>query len=256
MKKSNIISMMVMMVGIFSLVSCSEVEPLDPAIVVNPNPTNPNNPNNPGNPGTSTGDYWPAALNNQWVFERNGATQPPMKIVSINSIDGHTYYTFDPQSGTSAGGVTASAVTTRLRKTGADYYMRVEDFTTEPTATIPGSTTTGSETILLRDNLPVGGTWTTTYTQTTTYTNPVFPVVTMDFVVTGTIMEKGIEVAVAGETYTDVIKTKYVQNTTLMGQTTTTTSYYWFAKDIGPIRMVTETDPVDYDSVLISYILN
>src|SRR5690606_21518793 len=136
------------------------------------------------------GDYWPAELDNQWVFSRNGTTQPPMKMISINSIEGQIYYTFSPQSGTSAGGVTAPAVTTRLRKSGADYYMRVEDFTTEATGNIPGSTTTGSETILLRDNLPVGATWTSTYTQTTTYTNPVFPVVAMDFEVIGTIMEK------------------------------------------------------------------
>jgi hypothetical protein len=256
MKKLQSILQIVMLFGMFSMVSCSEVEPLDPAIVVNPNPNNPNNPNNPGNPSTSTGDYWPAALDNQWVFQRNGTTQPAMKMVSINSINGHTYYTFNEQSGTTTtGGMTGMAVT-RLRKTGADYYIKIEDIIMPAANGVPASTTTGSETILLRDDLPVGGTWTSSYTQTTTYNDPLFPVIAIDFVINGTIMEKGSEITVAGETYTDVIKTKYVQNTTMMGQTSSTTTYYWFAKDIGPVRMLTETDPADLNSELISYILN
>ncbi|HEU0135882.1 MAG TPA: hypothetical protein VFQ50_01185 [Flavobacterium sp.] len=255
MKKLKNISKLVMLFGLLSVFSCSEVEPLDPAIVLNPNPTDPNNPNNPGNPGTSTGDYWPAELNNQWVFERNGVTQQPMKMVSINSIDGHTYYTFASQTGTGQNGTTGSAVT-RLRKEGADYYMRVEEFTTEPSPGVPGSVTTGTETIILRDDLPVGGTWTSSYNQTTTYSDPLYPVITINYAITGTIMEKGVEVTVGDVVYTDVIKSKFVQNVTMMGQTQVATTYYWFAKDIGPIRMLTESDLGDYDSLLVSYIVN
>ena len=85
----------------FGLTSCSDVEPLDPAVIVNP--TNPSNPSNPTNPGTSTGDYFPTALNNSWTYKQGGVIQPIMKIVSINSIGANTYYTFNEAFGTTNG---------------------------------------------------------------------------------------------------------------------------------------------------------
>ncbi len=241
-----------MLFAAFGITSCSEVEPLDPAIVLNPNPSNPSN---PGNPGTSTGDYWPAALNNEWTYLLNGVEQTPLKMVSINSINGHTYYTFGSFPGISSGGITGTAVT-RLRKTGANYYIKVEDIVTQQQGQIPGSTTTGYETIYLKDNLPVGGTWTTSYSTTTTYTDPNFPEMTMSTQATGTIEEKGIEITVGGETFTDVIKTKYVQNVTMMDQQTTATTYYWFAKDVGPVKIMTESEGAVYEQQIIDYTLN
>lgn len=240
--------------SILTVVSCSDVEPIDPAVLLNPGPVNPN-PTNPENPGTSTGDYWPSALNNEWAFERNGVEIEPMKMVSINSIANKTYYTFNEQTAM-GGGIGTTTAVTRLRKEGAAYYIKVDDFTTQANGATPGSTTTGSENIVLRDDLPVGGTWTSSYTQTTTFTDTSLPVMAIDFVIDGTIMEKNAIVTIGDETYNNVIKTKYVQTATMAGQSSTTTTYYWFAKDIGPIRILTEADPVDLNTELISYILN
>ncbi len=249
MNKIKISASFLALVAVFTLGSCSsDNEPIDPSIIVNPEDPNVDP------PGASTGDYWPAALNNTWIYERDGVTQPAAKIVSINTVGGNTYYNFDPQSGT--GQVLTGTATTSLRKSNATYYIKMSNMTTQPTGGMPGSTTTGAEYVVLKDNLPVGGTWTDTYTQTTTYTDPAFPVVTMNIVNNGFIVEKGITVTVNGEEFTDVIKTKLVQNATFMGQTTATTNYYWFAKGVGPIKITNEMQGAVYNQELESYTLN
>ena len=252
MKRIHILSTVILFFTAFSFNSCSEVEPIDPNIIITPTP-DPEDPENPSEP--SAGDYWPTALNNQWVFEQNGVQQSPMKIISINSIGGNTYYTFNSSSATGTNSGATTTAVTRLRKSGANYYLKVDDLITEPAGGMPGSTTTGSETILLKDNLPVGGSWVTSYVQTTTY-NETFPAISIDFLVTGTIVEKDISVTVGNETYTEVIKTRYVQKVTSFGQTTETTTYYWFAKDIGPVKISTDASGVTYNSELVSYIIN
>lgn len=41
--------------------------------------------------GTSTGNYWPMAVNNSWLFDNNG-TSEETKILGTNSFGGKTYY--------------------------------------------------------------------------------------------------------------------------------------------------------------------
>lgn len=248
MKNFHLLSTVILMFTAISFTSCT-TEPIDPNIIINPNPEEPEVPSEP-----LLGDYWPAALNNQWTFKRNGVLQTPMKMISINSIGGQTYYTFNPQTA-NGDGTGATTATTRLRKSGANYYLKLDDFVTAPSGQTPGSTTSGSENILLKDNIPVGGSWVTSYTQTTTYTST-YPPISLDFLVTGTIMEKDITVTVQNEVYTDVIKTKYVQKVTSAAGTSESVSYYWFAKGVGPIKITTDSGGVSYNSELISYDLN
>ena len=249
MNKIRISAAFLALFAVFSLGSCSsDNEPIDPSIIIDPEDPNVDP------PGASTGDYWPAALNNEWIFERDGVTQPAMKMVSINSIGGNTYFTFNEQTGT--GQVLTGSAVTRLRKSNAAYHIRIEQINVPAQNGMPGSTTSGAEYVLLKDNLPVGGTWTDSYTQTTTYTDPAFPVITMNVVNNGFIVEKGITVTVNDETYTDVIKTKLVQNVTMMTQTTATTTYYWFAKGVGPIKITTEGTGMVSNQELLSYTLN
>lgn len=253
MKKIKLITAVLVFFAAFNLTSCDN-EPIDPAINLN---NGGNNGGNTGGGGTTTGDYWPAALNNQWVFNLNGVQQTPMKIVSINAINGNTYYTFNQQTGSGGTGTSGTSATIRLRKTNGDYYIKVEDIVTPAQAGgIPGSTTTGSETILLKDYLAVGGTWTSSYTQTTTYTDPSFPVISLGFVIDASIVEKNISLTVNGAVYTDVIKVKYVQNVTSFGQTTSSINYYWFSKNVGPIKITNEFGTDTYNQELASYILN
>ncbi len=249
MKKLKYSTAVLSLFMVFAMGSCSsDNEPIDPSIIINPD-TPDDDP-----PGASTGDYWPAALNNEWVYELDGVEQAPTKIISINNIGGNTYYTFDSQTGT--GQVLTGSATTRLRKTNATYYMRVDDITVPPQNGMPGSTTTGAEYVILKDNLDVGGNWTDTYSQTTTYTDPAIPAITMNTTNNGFIVEKGISVTVNGETYNNVIKTKLVQSVTFAGQTTVTTTYYWFAKNVGPIKTTMEGTGAVYNQDLVSYTLN
>jgi len=251
MKNIHLLSTVILMFSAISFTSCSDIEPIDPNIIITPTP-NPEDPDNPSEP--LLGDYGPAALNNEWVFKQNDVLQPPMKIISVNSIDGKTYYTFNAMSAAGNGAGATTAVT-RLRKSGSNYYLKLDDFVTEAAGAIPGSTTTGSETILLKDNIAVGGSWVTSYTQTTTYT-ATYPPISLDIQVTGTIMEKDISLTVRDETYTDVIKTKYVQKVTTSSGISETTTYYWFAKGIGPVKTSSESAGALYNSELVSYTIN
>lgn len=222
------------------LTSC-EIEPVDSSSL----------PENGG--GTSTGDYWPTAINNQWVFKMDGVLQSPMKMISINTISSNTYYTFNEIAATGIGS-TISGVQ-RLRKLNGDYYIKMESLSSPAQGPIPGFTMTGYETIILKDYIPVGGTWTDKYSQTTTYTDPNFPVITLDFDIVATVMEKNSSITVAGRNYTDVIKIKYIQKVTMVGQTTVATSYYWYSKNVGPIKMTSEIGGQTTVQELDSYIV-
>lgn len=232
----------------FSLNSCGPDEPLDPALIANTNPSN------PGSGGSSSGDYWPTAVNNQWVFKMDGVLQDPMKMISMNTISGNTYYTFNQQSGTGVGA--SITATSRLRKSNGDYYIKMENVSSPAQGGIPGFTMTGYETIFLKDYLAVGGTWTDKYTQTTTFTDPIYPVISLDFDIVATVMEKNSSITIAGRNYTDVIKIKYIQKTTGLGQTSTVTSYYWYSKNVGPIKITSESGGQTTIQELASYIVN
>lgn len=227
------------------LITSCETEPVDTGSI----------PDNGGTTGgTTTGDYWPTAINNQWVFKMDGVLQSPMKMISTNTINANTYYTFNAQLGTGMG-TTISGVQ-RLRKLNGNYYIKMENLTSPAQGPIPGFTMTGYETIILKDNLPVGGTWTDKYSQTTTYTDPIFPVISLDFDILATVMEKNSSITIAGHKYTDVIKIKYIQKVSMVGQTANvTTSYYWYSKNVGPIKMTSETGGQTVVQELDSYIV-
>lgn len=235
----------------FGLSSCSDVEPLDPAVVVNPNPSNPSNPTNPG---VSTGNYWPTALNNSWTFKDNGVVQPAIKIVSINSIGSDTYYTFNQAFG-AAGGLLGNA-TTRLKKAGGTYYYKLENIVIAPIGDAPGINISGFETVLLKDNVPVGATWTGSYIQTVSFTDTQLPSTTTNISYVGSIVEKDATIVVLGETYTNVIKVKMVQTSVDESSTSVQTSYYWFAKDVGPIKYTIEDEDEISNAELVDHTLN
>lgn len=235
MKKTKILSFALISFIALNLVSCSSD---DAASAPTPNPT-------------STLNYYPSAINNQWVYITNGVQQPPLKMVSYDAVNGNNYFTFSAQP--SGSGATA---TSRIRTSGSDYYIRVENITTAASGPTPGSTTTGSETILLKDNLPVGGTWNASYDQTTTYTDPMYPPVTINFDVTSTIIDKDISYVVGGITYTNVIKMQRAVTYTSAMFFGYSSTYYWFSKDVGPIRIETVSGSGTTNQELASHIIN
>jgi len=253
MKKLSILPVFVILLATFFITSC-ETEPLDSEIDLNDfnSNTNQNNSdNNNSNGGVSTGDYWPTAINNEWIFSLNGVEQEPMKIISTSLIEGATYYNFNNAIG--QGSSTTANANISIKKTGGDYYIKVNDINSESGGF--SFVTTGYEFIVLKDYLAVNETWNGSYTQTSTYSDPSFPVITFSTTYIGTILEKGITVIVAGETFNDVIKLKIVQTTTIMGQATTSESLYWFAKDIGPIKTSAEAQGESYLNEIVDYTL-
>lgn len=265
MKKLRFFSLF-LFVGLSVLTSC-DTEPVDSNLYNdNPNNENPGDDDDDDNPGggTADGDYWPLALNNQWLFESDEPQNDnPMKIIGTETIDGNLYYKVNyafQDSGTDD--LTGTAVI-YFRKDGDSYSQRVE-------VTVPDEdgieiTTSPYELTLLKAGLDAGQSWTQNVTQVTSYNMPDFPVDMPDAIthidLTGTIIEKGVSLTVGTATYNDVIKVKLVQDisTEAMGVEipgVTTTTYIWFAKNVGPIRSISSGGGIESQSDLVSYIIN
>ena len=222
----------------FTTVSCDN-EPVDPALDLSA-----------GGGGSSSGDYWPTAINNEWIMERDGVALDPIKIIGTGSFGGQTYYKFAPQSG--SGSTTSGSATTWLNKSNGVYKLKTDDININAGGLT--GTQTGYEFIILKDNIAVGQSWNGSYTQTTTYTG--IPSITLTINYSGTILAKNVSATVDGETYNDVIKVSFVQNTTMPGAPPTTiNSEYWFAKDVGVIKSVTNNSGVILESILVEYTL-
>ena len=185
---------------------------------------------------TPTGDYWPTAIGNQWVYNLNGTEEPPLAIVSTNTIGGFNYYTFTTPT-------TPNTATTRIRKAAGVYYIKTEEVT--HTTPMPG-VTSGNEIIILKDNVPVGATWTDSWVQTTTYTG--MPPIEMSMSIVCTVEAKDVTATVNGTTYNNVIKV----NRVISAGTSTYESAYWFARDIGPIRVVNGPNTQELESYIVN----
>ena len=236
----SIVKVLVVLLS-FLTISC-ENEPVDSAL----NFSN----NNTDTGGTTSGDYWPTAINNVWNMERNGNALEPIKIIGTGSFGGQTYYKFAEQSGVGNG--TSGTATTWLNKNGGNYNYKVDTFTFNA-AGMTG-TQTGFEYIALKDNLEVGQTWSGTYTQTSTFTG--IPPITLTTNYIGSILAKNVTEIVDGETYTNVIKVKIVQNVSLAGmQTSSVETETWYSKNVGPIKTKTTDAGTTIETILVDYTL-
>ncbi len=220
----------------FTTVSCDN-EPVDPALEI-------------GGGGSSSGDYWPTAINNEWLMERDGVALDPLKIVGTGNFGGQTYYKFAPQSG--SGTSTSGTVTNWLNKSNGVYKLKTDDINVNAGGF--SGTQTGYEFIILKDNIAVGQSWSGTYTSTTTYTG--IPSITLTTNYTGTILAKNVAATVDGETYNDVIKVSLVQNASMAGApATVVNTEYWFAKNVGVIKSISNDAGNSYESILVDYTL-
>lgn len=195
----------------------------------------------------STGDYWPTAVNNQWVMDQNG-TESTMKIVSSEKVNDDTYFKFNQFSLAQDGG--EGSATAAIKKVKGDYYIKIADVIYNANG-ITGKTT-GYEFIFFKDYLEVNKTWTGSYTQETSFDFPGVPVIKLNVNYTGTILEKGATATVNSVSYKDVIKFKFLMETKMEGQTASSvTVEYWVAKDVGIIKMTSGSTV----SELVSYSL-
>lgn len=254
MKKINNLFAFIVLIATFSITSCSEVEPLDPVLSGQVNSGNGNgsgsgNTGGGNSGGSSSGDYWPTAINNEWSYDNN-STVSLMKIVSTETVNGQLYYKFNPQSG--SGTSSSGSATSSLNKNSGVYNLKTDDVTINAGGLT--GTQTGYEFIILKDNIPVNGTWNGTYSQTTTYLG--IPPITVNTTYNAIILEKGVSETVNGELFNNVIKVKIDQTAVFAGAPSATVSTeYWFAKDVGIIKAVTSTSGVNYTNILIDYIL-
>ncbi|MFB9080336.1 hypothetical protein ACFFLS_19570 [Flavobacterium procerum] len=197
---------------------------------------------------SSQGDYWPAAVGNQWVL--NNGSDISMKIIGTEKIGESTYYKFDKFLTPSSSDVAGSA-TSWLKKSGGTYNIKLDDIVTNSGGI--SSKISGYEFVFFKDNLNVNETWTGNYTQTTTIDYPNIPAIKMNVKYTGTILEKGATAVVKNVTYKDVIKFKFKLETSVEGQAAgSSEAEYWMAKDVGVIKFVFNKVATD----LVSYKLN
>lgn len=194
----------------------------------------------------STGDYWPTAINNQWVLNQDGI-ESTIKIISTDNFDGATYYKFNQMLG--VGESMGGEASVWLKKNKGDYYIKMGDININVlgiTASI-----TGYEFIFFKDYLDVNQTWTGTYSHTTTYNYGGVPPIKTTVNYKGTILEKGTSLKVNGINYTDVIKFRIRQEGSYMGQSSVVDADYWVSKNIGVIKMTSGGSV----SELVSYVV-
>lgn len=198
---------------------------------------------------TSTGDYWPMALNNSWTMSSMGETSIA-KIVGIENFGGINYY--EISDGTTVGD---SPVKQWIAKNGATYYQKIGDleFSQEGISI----KMKGYEMAVLKDNLPVGGTWSNQIKAEAEY---FFMGETMKMYYTidyrGTILEKGISATVNGKNYSNVIKMNLTQEVNIEGEIELVESDYWYAEGVGPIKYITRSGGETIETILIEYIIN
>lgn len=243
MKTIKILPIFLLFLSTVTFVSCdSSIEPVDPALNVPPE--------NGG--GTTTGDYWPMAVNNSWSYIPEAINPEPqtMKIIATESINNSTYFKYDTFIGLTEEGQ-GFVGTVWTKKENGNYYVR-QEASIPAVPGMPSITISPMEIIILKDFLPVDGTWTQNFTQTTTIEG--FPPIQTAVGITGKILEKDVTVTVNNVSYENVIKAEVIQNT--QGQTIT--NYYWFAKNIGLIANFSYAEAQNYAQAfqLVSYNVN
>lgn len=198
--------------------------------------------------GVSTGNYWPMAVNNTWVFDDNG-TSSELKITGANVFNGTTYYKLYDASDSTFG------VENWVTKKGATYFQKVADATINQDGIVISME--GYEVPMFKDDLQPNATWSGTVSPKVTYNvNGQTASLTAKVKYIGTMLEKAPTVTLNGETYTDVLKIKLKIEVTIANQLTVADQEYWFAKDVGPIREYQSTNGETSERTIVDYILN
>ncbi len=174
--------------------------------------------------GTTTGDYFPMAVNNKWEYNSEG-TVTEVNLIGTASFGGTTYYemtdTQNPFSNQNW-----------VVKKGASYFQR-----TGETTEFQASTTIviqPYEMKILQDDLAVGEGWQGTVSPRVDYSGPAGSGnFNANIHYEGTITAKGVSETLGGITYNDIIKVALTATVNANGQVSTITGEYWFAKDIG-----------------------
>lgn len=261
MKKTNLFKIFAACT-VLIMASCT-TEPIDSSFTATDNGGGNNGGGNNGGGGTSSGDYWPMAINNEWQYT---STEPqndqPMKIEAIETINNKQYYRINRAFQGSGDQQVSGTAVVHLRKENGAYFQRVS--VTVPDQDGISVSSSPYEILILKDNLDVNGTWNGVAVQNFTYSVEDLPSISTNIEYKGTIMEKGITFNVQNQSYSNVIKIKYEQDISVtmdnlpVGSEMHTTTYIWFAQNVGPIKSetVNTTGATEYYMDLISYTLH
>ena len=229
MKKSNFKILIVLFLATLTLSSCSSDDSGDAT-------------------GTTTGNYWPMAVNNKWNFDSNGTTEE-IKIIGTATFNNTTYYTLSDE------GDVQLNIQNWVSKKGATYYQKIADATvTESGITI---TMKGYEIPVFKDDLEVDKTWSGSISPKVTYSgNGTSGSLPTKITYTGRIVARDAIETINSVAYPNVIKMLMTVETKINNQITNATLEYWFAKDVGPIREYQSSNGTTEIRTLLNYQLN
>ncbi len=208
----------------------------------------------------STGDYWPMTVGNQWNLT-NGTDVSTVKISGTDVFGGITYYKLSNEvGGSDIGSLMGFDMQSWITKKGATYYNKIGDMYLSQDGLIMEMK--GFEMPVLKDNLEVGGSWSGTVSTVFKISHQVeTESIKMNVKYTGTILEKNVTEIVNEVTYPDVIKTKIKQEIILDdpsladGETNVTETEYWYAKNVGQIKIITSVEGESSEMSLVDYIV-
>ncbi|UPT72076.1 MAG: hypothetical protein M0D53_07330 [Flavobacterium sp. JAD_PAG50586_2] len=200
--------------------------------------------------GTTTGDYFPMAVNNKWEYS-NDVDATEIKLIGTTTFGGKTYYEMTDTDADSQ-----IDIQTYMNKRGASYYQKAS-----PSTQTQGSlfiTIAGFEMKMLQDDLQVGETWSGSAKPKVTYTGSSSGSTTATINYEGKIIARDVSVTLGSVTYTNVIKTEMHVTEKVNSQTVTIDGENWYAKDIGLIydSATMSTDNITKTRYLTSYDLH
>ncbi|MCF6131407.1 hypothetical protein [Flavobacterium wongokense] len=200
--------------------------------------------------GTTTGNYFPMAVNNKWQYT-NDVDATEINLIGTQQFGSNTYYEMtDTDADPSVNGQVY------MNKRGASYYQKLSVSTqTQGSLFI---TIDSFEMKMFQDDLQVGENWNGTARPKVTYTGSTSGHTVANVNYEGQVTARDVSVTLGGITYNNVIKSTLIVTETVNGQTVTISGQNWFAKDIGLIYETTtmSTDNITKTRYLTSYDLH
>lgn len=230
MKKSDFKISVLTFLSVLSLASCSSDDSGDSI-------------------GTTTGDYFPMAVNNKWNYT-DGSTATEIHLIGTTTFGGATYYEMtDSQSPFNN--------QNWLTKKGASYYGKTGAVTQVQSGT--SITIQSYEMKILKDDLAVGETWSGSANPKVNYSGAAGTgSFNAHITYTGTVTARDVSEVVGSVTYNNIIKVVLTAVINANGQISNITGEYWYAKDIGEIyeHETSTADGSDVTRYLTSYELH
>lgn len=201
--------------------------------------------------GISTGNFFPLKTNNEWTYiiESQNLTNL-IKIVGSETFDGTSYFEFTDNSE-----VYPYIVKHWFAKKGATYLLKTDDTTINQGGL--NFTIQNYELPILKDDFQVNIIWSGSVSPKFSYSgNGQSGTLPLKVDYTGRNFFKG-EVTLNNVVYPNVIKSRVNAVINANGQVSTSTEEYWFAENIGIIKLVTyNSDGTITEKNIYNYSLN